>query len=190
MVLWLKPVVPQRNRGPSVGAHTWSCCSTCAGITVSSRNPLWDYVNALSWHNLFLLHEIRYWCQFGSGVMVNDLWCRSETESLLWMRTQDCATPRCWYQGFWSWSIVELHWCVIFRGPSLEIILVLFVEVTEQHLSSLLDQTGIPLSCMVSFPWLWWWLHTYTFPLRPLCKGEALELFSVDRQLISSQIGD
>jgi hypothetical protein len=22
----------------------------------------------------------------------------------------------CWYQGLWSWSIVELHWCVIFRG--------------------------------------------------------------------------
>jgi hypothetical protein len=21
----------------------------------------------------------------------------------------------CWYRGLWSWSIVELHWCVIFR---------------------------------------------------------------------------
>ena len=22
----------------------------------------------------------------------------------------------CWFQGLWSWSIMELHWCVIFRG--------------------------------------------------------------------------
>jgi hypothetical protein len=58
MVLWLKPVVPWRNRGPSVCAHTWSCCSARAGITVSSCNPLWDYINVLSWHNLFLLREI------------------------------------------------------------------------------------------------------------------------------------
>jgi hypothetical protein len=34
----------------------------------------------------------------------------------------------------------------------LETILVLFVKVTKQHLSSLLDQKGIPLSCVVSFP--------------------------------------
>jgi hypothetical protein len=32
--------------------------------------------------------------------------------------------------------------------------------------------------------------YSYKFPLRPLCKGEALELFSVERQLISSQNGD
>jgi hypothetical protein len=32
--------------------------------------------------------------------------------------------------------------------------------------------------------------YSYPFPLRPLCKGEALELFSVKRQLISSQNGD
>jgi hypothetical protein len=37
----------------------------------------------LSWHNLVLPREILYWCQFGSGVMINDLWCRNETESLL-----------------------------------------------------------------------------------------------------------
>jgi hypothetical protein len=28
---------------------------------------------------------------------------------------------------------------------------VLFVKVIKQHLSSLLDQKGIPLSCVVSF---------------------------------------
>jgi hypothetical protein len=32
--------------------------------------------------------------------------------------------------------------------------------------------------------------YTYKFPLRPLCKGEALKLFSVERQLISFQNGD
>jgi hypothetical protein len=107
MVLWLKPVVPWRNRGPSVCAHTWMCCSARAGITVSSCNPLWDYVNALSWHNLFFfLRGIHYWCQFGDGVMVNGLWCRSETESLLWMRTHDCATRRMLV----SRSLVMIHY--------------------------------------------------------------------------------
>jgi hypothetical protein len=32
--------------------------------------------------------------------------------------------------------------------------------------------------------------YSYKFPLHPLCKGESLELFSVRKQLISSQIGD
>jgi hypothetical protein len=32
--------------------------------------------------------------------------------------------------------------------------------------------------------------YSYKFPLRPLCKGAALELFSVGKQLISSQNGD
>jgi hypothetical protein len=32
--------------------------------------------------------------------------------------------------------------------------------------------------------------YSYKFPLRPLCKGEALELFSVGKQLISSQNRD
>jgi hypothetical protein len=32
--------------------------------------------------------------------------------------------------------------------------------------------------------------YLYKFPLRPLCKGEALKLFSVEKQLISSQNGD
>jgi hypothetical protein len=31
---------------------------------------------------------------------------------------------------------------------------------------------------------------SYKFPLHPLCKGGALELFSDERQLISSQNGD
>jgi hypothetical protein len=32
--------------------------------------------------------------------------------------------------------------------------------------------------------------YSYKFPLHPLCNGEALELFSVGKQLISSQNGD
>jgi hypothetical protein len=32
--------------------------------------------------------------------------------------------------------------------------------------------------------------YSYKFPLHPLCKGEALDLFSVRKQLISSQNGD
>jgi hypothetical protein len=32
--------------------------------------------------------------------------------------------------------------------------------------------------------------YSSKFPLRPLCKGEVLELFSVEKQLISSQNGD
>jgi hypothetical protein len=32
--------------------------------------------------------------------------------------------------------------------------------------------------------------YSYKFPLHPCCKGEALELFSVGKQLISSQNGD
>jgi hypothetical protein len=32
--------------------------------------------------------------------------------------------------------------------------------------------------------------YLYKFPLHHLCKGEALKIFSVGRQLISSQNGD
>jgi hypothetical protein len=80
MVLWLKLMMPRQNRGPPVNVHTWLCCSTRAGITVSSHNPLWDYINVLSWHNLVLPRGIHYWC-----CSVNDLWCCSQTESPLWM---------------------------------------------------------------------------------------------------------
>jgi hypothetical protein len=94
LALWLKLMIMRRNRGPSVCAHTRLCCSVHASITVSSHNPLWDYINMLSLHNLFLPREIHYWCQFCNGVMVKDLWYRGETEGLLWMRTQDFAAWR------------------------------------------------------------------------------------------------
>jgi hypothetical protein len=37
----------------------------------------------LSLHKLFLPCEVHYWWQFDNGVMIKDLWCHSETESLL-----------------------------------------------------------------------------------------------------------
>jgi hypothetical protein len=105
MVLWLKPMVSWRNRGPLVNVHTWLRYLARAGITVSSCNPLWDYINVLSWHNLFLLREILYWCQFGNGVMIKDVWCRSETESPLWMYTQGSVA----WRMLVSRSLVMIH---------------------------------------------------------------------------------
>jgi hypothetical protein len=139
MVLWLQPVVPWRNRGPSVCAHRRLCCSARAGITVSSYNPLWGYIDMLSLHKLFLSHVIHYWCEFGDGVMVNDLWCHSETESLLWMRTHDCATRRMLV----SRSLVMIHYGIalmcylplIFPWNNFYVV----CRVIKQHISSLLD---------------------------------------------------
>jgi hypothetical protein len=145
MVLWLKPMVPWRNRGPPVNVHTWSCCSTRAGITVSSCNPLWDYINVLSWHNLVLPREIHYWW---CSVMVS--WLRTYGTAAKLRASCACAhrillLGACRYRGLWSWSIMELHWCVIFRGHFPWNNFYVVCRVIKQHLSSLLDQTGIPL---------------------------------------------
>jgi hypothetical protein len=63
----------------------------------------------------------------------------------------------------------------------LETISVLFVEVIKQHLSSLLDRKGnTTFMCGL----IYFDLgndYSYKFPLHPLCKGEALELFSVKK---------
>jgi hypothetical protein len=48
----------------------------------------------LSLHKLFLPCEIHYGCRFCNGVMVMNLRYRGETESLLWMCTQDYAAWR------------------------------------------------------------------------------------------------
>jgi hypothetical protein len=70
--------------------HTRLCCSTWASIAVTSCNPLWDY-----WCVILSQYVFATWdsllVMFGNGVMINDLWCRDETESLLWMHTQGCA---------------------------------------------------------------------------------------------------
>jgi hypothetical protein len=54
----------------------------------------WSAHGCATWHKLFLSCEIHYWCQFCNSVMVRNLWYRGETESLLWMRTQDFAAWR------------------------------------------------------------------------------------------------
>jgi hypothetical protein len=59
----------------------------------------------LSLHKLFLPREIHYWCQFCNGVMIKDLWCRSETESPLWMYTQGYAA----WRMLVSKSLVMIH---------------------------------------------------------------------------------
>jgi hypothetical protein len=115
MALWLNLMMPRRNRGPSVCAHTRLCCSARAGIMVSSHYPLWDFINMLSWHNLFLTCEIHYWC---CSVMVS--WLRAHGATAKLRASCECAhrivlLVGWWYQGLWSWSIVELHWCVISR---------------------------------------------------------------------------
>jgi hypothetical protein len=71
--------------------------------------------------------------------------------------------------------------------PPFETISVLFVKVTKQHLSSPLKKRAYhfpvwSLSFDLSSDYL------YKFPLRPLCKGEAVKLFSIERQIISSQM--
>jgi hypothetical protein len=151
LALWIKLMIPRWNWGPSMCAHTRLCCSVQASITVSSHNPLWDYINMLSLHKLFLPREIHYWCQFCNGVMVKDLWYRGETESLLWMRTQDYAAWRMRVPR----SLVMIHcgttlMCDLRKHFPWNNFYVV-CQVIKQHLSSLLDQKGIPLSCAVSF---------------------------------------
>jgi hypothetical protein len=217
MVLWLKPMVPRRNRGPPVNVHTWLCCSARAGITVSSCNPLWGYINVLSWHNLVLSCEIHYWC---CSVMVSRLMICGAAAKL----RAPCESTRkvmllgaCWYRGLWSWSIVELHWCVIFRGllpwndfcvvfynnqatyaitvGSKEYITLMYSLVnflpiqkspTKIKTYLCLDHVikiHLPMCGRMSFYSSGDYTHTSSLCIL-YCKGEALKLFSVGRQLL------
>jgi hypothetical protein len=158
----------RQNRGPLVGIHTRLCCSIYASIIVSSHNPLWDYINMLSLHKLFLPHEIHFWCQFYNGVMVKDLWYRGETESLLWMCTQDFAA----WRMLVSKSLVMIHcettlMCDLLWTLSLKQFLVVWKEI-KQHPSFPLDQKGIPRSYVVLFLWILV-VTTYTSSLCILC---------------------
>jgi hypothetical protein len=113
-----------------------------------------------TWDSLLVL--------FGNGVMVSDLWCRSETESLLWMRTQDCDTRRMLV----SRSLVMIHcgttlMCYLPRTFPWNNFYVV-CQMIKQHLSSLSDQKGIPLLCVVSFLFILV-VTTYTSPLYVLC---------------------
>jgi hypothetical protein len=117
MVLWLKLMVPRRDRGPPVNVHTWLCCLARAGIMVSSCNPLLDYIDMSSLHTLVFTP----WDPiFGaSSVMVSQLMIFGAAAKLRAPCECTCKVMllgACWYRGLWSWSIVELHWCVIFRG--------------------------------------------------------------------------
>jgi hypothetical protein len=99
MVLWLRPMVPRRNRGPPMNVHTWLCCLARAGITISSCNPLWDYINVSSWHNLVLP---RGFIIGASSVMVS--WLRTYCAAAKLRAPYECAhgivlLVGCWYQG-------------------------------------------------------------------------------------------
>jgi hypothetical protein len=76
----------------------------------------------------------------------------------------------CWYQGLWSWSIMELHWCVnscrSFPWNNFYVV----CQMIEQHLSSLSDQKGIPLSCVALFLLILVSDYSYKFPLHPCVK--------------------
>jgi hypothetical protein len=168
MVLWLKLIVPRQNRGPPVDAYTRLLYLARAGITVSSCSPLWDFINVLSWHNLVLPRGIHYWC---CSVMVSWLTTYGAAAKL----RVPCECTRkvmllgaCWYQGLWSWSIMELHWYVIFHKLLPWNNFYVVCQVIKQHLSSLLDQKGIPLSCVVSFL-LIMVVTTHTSSLYVLC---------------------
>jgi hypothetical protein len=158
-------------------------------ISIKPNKLLCDYINMLSLHQLFLPCEILYWCQFCNGVMVKNLWYCGETESLLWMCTQDFAA---WRMSV-SKSLVMIHYGITLRCYLLSTFpwnnfdVVCRSDQTTSIIS--VAQTGIPLSCVVSFL-LILVVTTHTCSLYVLCKGEALELFSVERQLISSQNGD
>jgi hypothetical protein len=136
-----------------------------------------------TWYSLLVL--------FGNGVMVNDLWCRSKTESLLCMRTQGCVTRRMLV----SRSLVMIHY-----GTTLICCLSWTPPLKQFRCCLSKWSSNIYHLCWINraYPFHVWtlFLHldgdfTHTRSLGILsCKGEALELFSVERQLISSQNRD
>jgi hypothetical protein len=160
---------------------TWLRYLARAGITVGSHNPLWEYINMLSLHKLFLPCEIHYGCQFCNGVMVMNLWYRDETESLLWMCTQDsaawrmpvpkslvmihCGTTLICYL-LWTSSLKQFLYCL----SSYQATSIIFAE-SKGHTTFMRGLISFDLGSD----------YSYKFPLHHLCKGEALELFSVER---------
>jgi hypothetical protein len=132
-------------------------------------------------HKLFLPREILYWCQFGNGVTINDLWCRCETESPLWMYTQGYAA----WRMLVSRSLVMIHcgttlMCDLPWTPTLK----QFLCCLSKWSSNIYHLYWIKRAYHFRVWSLFFDLssdYSYKFPLRPLCKGEALELFSVGR---------
>jgi hypothetical protein len=101
---------------------------------------LYQCVILVQW--LVFLRDIRYWCQFGNGVTIKDLWCRSETESLLWMRTQGCGTRRMLVSRFLVMIRYGITLMCYFPWTFPWNNFYVVGQVTKQHLSSLLDQKG------------------------------------------------
>ena len=88
-------MVPRQNQGPPVDAYTWLRYLARAGIIVSSHNPLWDYINVLSWHNL------RFFIG-ASSVMVS--WVMTYGAAAKLRAPCECTHKvlqlgACWYQG-------------------------------------------------------------------------------------------
>jgi hypothetical protein len=93
-----------------------------------------------------LLVPVRWWCH-DSGLMVP----QRNWEPLVNVHARLCCLAHAGievssHDPLWNYTNI-LSSIDLF----LETISVLFVEVTKQHLSSLLDQKGIPLSFVVSF---------------------------------------
>jgi len=74
----------------------------------------------------------------------------------------------CWYQGLWSWSIVELPWWLSYVDLPLNNFYVV-CQVIKQHLSSPLNKMGIPLSMRSIFFLDFGSDYTYTSSLYVLC---------------------
>jgi hypothetical protein len=85
------------------------------------------------------------------------------------------------------WNYTDMWSSVDF---SLETISMLFVKWSSNIYHLFWIKRAIPLSCVGSFLLILVVTTQISFPLHLWCKGEALELFSVERQLSSSQNGD
>jgi hypothetical protein len=204
--------------GPNTLGVPWQLVSS---ITVSSCNPLWDYIDMLSLHKLFLPCEIHYWCQFDNGVLINDLCCRSKTESLLWMRTRGSATRRmlvsrslvmirygitlmCYIPWTFPWNnfyvvcqVIKQHLSSLWikRAYHFDVFFNEFATNSEVHLKNYQNPSMsnrviriTSFMCgLLSLDFGGDYTHTSSLCIL-CCKGGALELFSVERQLISSQM--
>jgi hypothetical protein len=81
---------------------------------------------------------------FGNDVMTNDRWCRDETESLLWARTQGWAARH----ALVSWLIVVIHYEAILTCYLLWI----FSQSDRGNLSryvTISDPNLSPVSCQI-----------------------------------------
>jgi hypothetical protein len=127
---------------------------------------------------------------FGNGVTINDLWCRCETESPLWMYTQGYAA----WRMLVSRSLVMIHYgtTLIYYLPQIFPMKQFLCCLSSDQATSIISvgSKGHTTFMCGLFSFDLGSDYLYKFPLHPLCKGEALKLFSVERQLISSQNGD